>query len=183
MWRAGIYDHTEPGMTITATANATGIAQGFLGPVPAGYCWYLERWTTFSSGGTSSSLLGLYVLTTNAMPAQFSATFGDRAGRQDLSLSAANDAADLNSPIYIPEGYYLVAFWTGFNSADVAQLSTQVAVHLVGTSRTEPRQLEVQQAEHATPDINEEEVIVEEGIIAELEHATADLMRGAGKAV
>jgi hypothetical protein len=182
MWREGIIDHTEPGMYMSATADSNGLAQDFLGPVSAGYVWYVERWTAFSATAATTPVVELFVQSAERMPTTFTAAAGDRQGRQDLSITADNDAADLNSPIYIPEGYYLVAFWSGLTSGDVVQLSTQIAVHLVGVSRTEPLQLEVQQTE-GTPDIDTEEVAAEDGIITELEHATADLMRGIGKVV
>lgn len=181
MYRAGFYDHHEPGMSIVATANASGVAQGFLGPVPQGYCWYVERMTSWSNtAATSGLLLEVFVQTVDDA-APTSATVGNRTGRQDVSYVVVNDISDNNSPIHVPEGYFLVAFWTGLTSGDKVELTTQIAVHLLSLD-IEPRQL-VQQQTEPTPDINPEDVQEQDGLIARLEHATADLFRTVEKAI
>lgn len=129
MYRAGFHSHTAPGMSILATANSSGIAQGFLGPVPPGYCWYVERMTTWSNTAQTSPKVEVFVIQDSQIPSTYTATVGDRSGRQDLSLTAANDISDEKSAIYVPETYCLVAFWTGLTSGDLAQLTAQVAVH------------------------------------------------------
>ena len=131
--RAGFFNHYEPGNYISATANSSGVAQGYLGPCPAGYLWYVERMTTWSNTAKTAPLCEVFVqsvATTNLA----SATAGDRAGRQDLSLIAANDKADEFAAIVVPENYYLVALWTGLNSGDLVNLSTQICVHQLALS-------------------------------------------------
>lgn len=125
--REGVFDHVRVGDRIIATAGSTGLAQGSLGPVAAGYCWYVERLTTFNP--RANSVLEVFAIAVEELPAGFSATVGDRAGRQDVSVAANNDVADQASPIYVPEGYFLVAFWSGLTEGDIAQLSAQIAVH------------------------------------------------------
>jgi hypothetical protein len=131
MYRLGFHSHTASGMAINATANASGLAQGFLGPVPPGYCWYVERMTTWSNSTATNCELEIFAQADSQAPAGFSATVGDRTNRQDLSVVAGDDVSDNIAPIYIGEGYYLVAIWTGLNSGDLATLSTQIAVHQI----------------------------------------------------
>lgn len=130
MHRAGFYDHHEPGRYIAATADSGGLAQGFMGPVPQGYCWYVERLTSWASAARANSTVELFVLPTNTVAPGFTATVGDRAGRQDLVTAAASNARlDESSPIFVGPGYHLVAFWAGFTSGDSLLVSAQVAIH------------------------------------------------------
>lgn len=153
--RHGILDSVNSGQYITATANASGIAQGFIGPVPAGYCWYVERMTTWSNTSATTGLeLEIFVLTSGTLGSNYTTTVGDRAGRQDLSTNAQDDVADENSPIYVGEGYYLVALWTGFTSGDKVQLSAQIAVHLTDLTIQSPQT--VKQETEPTPDLTPE---------------------------
>lgn len=123
----GITESIETGLKIRATANAAGLAQGAMGPVAAGYCWYVERYTTFNA--RANSICELFSYNSETLPADFTASVGDRAGRQDVSITANNAAADNAAPIYVPEGYWLVAFWSGLTVGDITQLSTQIAIH------------------------------------------------------
>ena len=188
MWRAGIYDHTEPGQAITATANSSGVAQGFLGPVPAGYVWYVERYTAFVGAARSNGVVEVYALTTNQLPSGYSATAGDRTGRQDASnFTVVNGASfavsDNFNPVFLGEGYYLVVGYTGLTNQDVAQLSTQISVHSI-VNYSQDRQTIKQEAESTDPHINGEDDAAEQtGIIEELEHATHALFSSSDKAV
>ena len=183
MWRAGIYDHTEPGQTIIATANSSGVAQGFLGPVPAGYVWYVERYTSFVNASRANAAAEIFVLTTDTLPSSYTATVGDRTGRQDVTLNASNAAADNASPVCVPAGYHLVALWTGLTSGDRAQLSTQITVHSIVSYSQDPQTIR-QEAETTDPHINGEDDAAEQtGIIEELEHATHALFSSSDKAV
>lgn len=124
-----IYDHHEMGQEIIATANSSGIAQGFLGPCPEGYQWYVERYTNFSNTAKNSGVLTeLFVLTTQQLSSDWTQTVGSRAGRQDVT-NVVNQGGDNSSPICVPAGYFLVALWTGLNANDVTEVSTQIAVH------------------------------------------------------
>jgi hypothetical protein len=177
--RAGFYDHTESGMVIKAIANSSGIAQGYLGPVPEGYCWYVERESTWSTG--SAGECEIFVVTTHQMPSGMTAAAGDRAGRQDVSLLASDDISDNNSPIFVGPGYYLVAFWTGLTNLDQVILSTQIVIHRLSLLIEDPAQV-VQQVE-PTPDINAEDVQESDSIVDELVHATADAFKSMEKAL
>src|SRR5207253_3230426 len=112
---------------IRATAGGTGLAQGFLGPVPAGYYWEVQRYTTFNP--RANSVCELFVLNAEQLPSGMTAAVGDRSGRQDVSITANNAAADNAAPIVVNEGQFLIAFWSGLTAADEAQLSTQIAVY------------------------------------------------------
>lgn len=146
MWREGILDHTETELYITAQAASNGTtAQGYLGQVPMGYCWYIERLSAFSLTSSTTAKLEVAV--------QSAPTIGlpwDRGSREDYTNTPANDIADENNSIYVPEGYFFVAYWTGLNNSDVVLLGTQIAVHLLNISQT-PRQLIQQVHESHVP--------------------------------
>src|SRR6185369_16362258 len=151
--RAGFYDHTESGYSIKATADSNGLAQGFLGPVPLGFCWYAERYTTFANATRAGATCEVFVQGSNVLPAGFTATVGDRSGRQDVTTSGSNDSADNESHVYVGECCYLVVFWAGFTQNDQLVLSTQIAIHRLQLDLG-PRQIErptLAQLEHAVP--------------------------------
>jgi len=124
MYRHGFHDHTRNEDIIKATAAATGVAFGYLGPTPAGYCWYVERLTTNTNTAAGTPALEVYVL--GSVP---TTTPVDKMGRQDYTPTAANDVLDEVNPIALTEGQYLCAVWTGCTSGDLCQLSAQIAVH------------------------------------------------------
>lgn len=144
----GYYDSTRSDLYITATANASGIAQGFIGPVSPGYAWYVERMTTYSTSAQSSVICEVFVQPQATLDTAYSATAGSRQYRQDLSLAGKNDVADERSPIFVNENQYLVVGWTGLANGDVVQFSTQVRVHLKSL-RIEEMQLQAQNNERA----------------------------------
>lgn len=128
MFRKGMFDHVKSDLYISAAASAAGIAQGALGPVPPGYCWYVERMNTKAVTAATGVRLEVFVTATSPLTG-YTATVGSRVGRQDLSVTAENDVADENAAIFVGEGYYLVALWTGLQSGDPVTLATQIAVH------------------------------------------------------
>lgn len=130
MQRLGYPVHVESGMTISVVSGGT-TAQGFLGPVPPGYCWYVEKWTAFGNHASTAPTLELFVLTSQTVPAATTATVGDRAGRQDLTLLANNAVMLSDNPIYVGENYYLVAFWSTVSQNDIMQATFQIATHQI----------------------------------------------------
>jgi hypothetical protein len=155
MYRVGFYDHQRVGDTIgPLTANASGIAQGFLGPVAEGYCWYVERMTIWSTNTATTGLkCEIFVVRNQQLAPGFTATAGDRQGRQDLSLAAGNDVSDEVNPLFVGAGYYLVAFWSGFTVGDTVELTSQIAVHKLQLTHTQPpiQHPSEQQLLHALP--------------------------------
>jgi len=94
-----------------------------LGPVPTGYCWYVERVTSRgSSSGTPSCEIAVAVA--DRLPAAW-----DRVGRQDWTGAANNDVGDQVQPIYVGPGFFLIAYWSAANQGDQFTLSTQISVH------------------------------------------------------
>ncbi len=152
MDRAGFYDHHENQWLIRAVADSNGLAQGFLGPCSEGYCWYVERMTTWANASRTAAVCEVFVQTANKLQSSFSATVGDRTGRQDVSINASNDVADENSPIYVGPGQYLIAAWSGFTSGDLVELSVQAAIHLLALAIEDPAL--VRQQALGTPDLN-----------------------------
>lgn len=146
MWRDGVLDHVTTELYISAVvASGQTTAQGFLGPVPAGYVWYIERMSAYSTTAQTAAKLEISVQTTNIIQNNW-----DRASREDYTNTPANDIADENNAIWIPEGNFLVAYWTGLVATDFVCLGTQIAVHLVLLNQT-PRQLMTQVHETHVP--------------------------------
>lgn len=146
----GVTEAIETGWTIRATADSNGLAQGAIGPVPAGYCWYVERYSTFNP--RANSVCEIFALNSEKLPSGFTAAIGDRAGRLDVSITANNAAADNAAPLYVGEGYWLVAFWSGLTSGDLAQLSTQIAIHRKALVTMLPWEQQQSQADYRVPD-------------------------------
>jgi len=146
----GFFDSSNNQAFINAIAASTGIAQGSIGPCPAGYQWYVERYSTFSNTSATPAL-EIFVMNSPTLPANFTATVGDRQGRQDYTSSGKNAQSDNNSPVIVQEGQWLVAGWTGCTSGDVCQLSLQYHVNLK-TLRIELPQLIAQTVEQSYPD-------------------------------
>lgn len=151
----GFYDSSNNQAFINATANASGIAQGSIGPCPAGYQWYVERYSTFVNTSATPSL-EIFVMNSPTLPSNYTATLGDRQGRMDYTSSGKNAQSDNNSPVIVQEGQWLVAGWTACNSGDQCQLSVQYHTNLK-TLRIEPMQLIQQTAEHSYPNAPEPE--------------------------
>ena len=143
----GVYDSSTNQAFINATANASGIAQGSIGPCPSGYQWYVERYSTFVNTSATPAL-EIFVMNSPTLPSNYTATLGDRQGRMDYTSSGKNAQSDNNSPVIVQEGQWLIAGWTGATSGDQCQLSIQYHTNLK-TLRIEPMQLIQQTAEHA----------------------------------
>lgn len=120
------YDYPE----IVRIADSNGIAHGRIGPVPAGYIWYLERYTTWSSNGSPTSpVVEVYVQNANGInPGITSSTAGMRSGRVDVTTSA-NAAQASALPVVAPEMMFVEVLWLGFTPGDTVQMTFQVCVH------------------------------------------------------
>lgn len=126
MWD-GVYVHTRVDQQIAGVIDSTGAFAGSLGPVPEGYCWYVERLTCQSNTAVASgptTTLEIFVSTDITGP-----TSPDKTGRQDMTLLPANDVSDQNSPIYVGPGMFLVAQWAGLTTGNRVRLTTQIRVH------------------------------------------------------
>lgn len=123
----GIYKDTWSDRYLAGTVGSDGTFQTALGPVPQGFCWYLERTTCWTDGSSlTNALLELYV-----QPGSSAPTDGSRRGRQDLAAGStvANGVSDNASPVHLGPGMFLVASWSGLASGDHVQLSIQIRVH------------------------------------------------------
>lgn len=127
--RRGVLQQTRSDQYIAATIAADGTGRGAIGPCPEGFEWYVERLTCSQTGTTpaATALLEIYVLPTDLGQGTPDAS---KQGRQDVSVGTTLTAnvSDQESPIVVPAGYYLVAYWTGLTSGDKVALSTQVQV-------------------------------------------------------
>ena len=123
MYRQGIYEYHVP-MTSASSpaASSGGVAHATWGPVPEGYCWYVERY-----GGhcpTAAAKQGVFVVN-GAVPT----TAIDPGYRADIATVAGDIVGDAFHAIYVPAGYYFVMEWTSATSGDICTGSIQYAVH------------------------------------------------------
>ena len=140
MYRQGVYEYHVPMLGATATANASGIAKAGYGPVPEGYCWYIERYSVHCP--TSGAVAAVFV-------AQGSTGTGavDPSYRTDYTTAGADAVGDAFHAIYVPSGYHLVIQWTAATSGDLCVASIQYAVHQLNPNVIGSRQDALQ--EHA----------------------------------
>lgn len=124
-WKGYLVD-VFPNRYRTGIANSAGQVTHSVGPVPEGYCWYLNNETLYSNTSQSTATFELYVLRENGRP-----TDTTKAGRQDYTVGAnvQNAANNIASPIYAGPGYYYVLVWTGLTSGDIVSWSGQILSH------------------------------------------------------
>ena len=167
MW-AGVYDHTRTDQQISATVGSAGTASGALGPVPEGFCWYIERETCQSNtAATTGALLEVFVSTAQTGPVS-----PDKTGLQDASVGAsvAENVSDNQSPIFLEAGKFLVAQWSGLTQNDLVRYTAQIRVHqLLRSAGEKQRPIEpekpVEHHEHKVEGIS---------LLAETAHLLAD---------
>lgn len=128
---AGYFHNYRNEDIIRAAFGSDSNAQGSLGPVPQGYCWYIERYTTrvATTAGVITAATPLCEVAVLSDQAVSVIGTWDRAGRQDYTANGKNDISDNESPLYAGPGQYLVAVWTTANSGEIAVLSCQIRVH------------------------------------------------------
>lgn len=131
MWN-GYHFTTRPDEYINATVDSTGLAQGYIGPCPEGFCWYVERMTCFSNDTATTGILEVYSIRSQIKPSDAS-----KQGRQDVATGSTvlNGVSDQASPIYAGPGYFLVASWSGLTAGKVVALSMQIRVHKIETGQ------------------------------------------------
>jgi hypothetical protein len=129
MWN-GYHFTTRPDEYINATIDSAGLAQGFIGPCPEGFCWYVERTTCYSNDTATTGILEVYSIRSEIKPSDTS-----KQGRQDVAVGAVvlNGVSDEASPIYIGPGYFVVASWSGLTAGKVVAMSMQIRVHKLET--------------------------------------------------
>ena len=122
MHRLGIFERHIPMEGKTASANSSGVAKVGYGPVPEGYCWYIERYSVHCP--TAAAVAAVFV----TLGATGTAAV-DPSYRTDYTTAGADAVGDAFHAIYVPAGYHLVIQWTAATSADVCTASIQYAVH------------------------------------------------------
>lgn len=108
---------------MAGTIVAAGTFVDSLGPVPEGYCWYVERITCYSNDTATTGVFELFVIRGDTPPGK-----PDISGRQDVATGSVvlNGVSDEESPIHVPPGYTLVGSWSGLTSAKVVSASFQI---------------------------------------------------------
>lgn len=153
------------------TASLNGIVQGqaFLGPVPQGYCWYVENFAAMTVGSTRQNV-AIWAVTVDDGP------LGGRAGGfpawdgQGLTMifGAAVAQSFANAlPTFLGPGHVLHALVGNLggngtlNAGDVVTVTNQIAVHQLDPSymmsREDARQV-LRAHEHPTAELNQDAV-------------------------
>lgn len=132
--REGIFDHHVAMLGASAVANSAGVAKAGYGPVPEGYCWYIERYSAHCP--TSAAVAAVFVV----LGATGTAAI-DPSYRADFQTTTGGDVVgDAFHAIYLPPGYHFVMQWTGAANADVCTASIQYAVHQLDPGHMMTRQ-------------------------------------------
>jgi hypothetical protein len=146
VFRQGYLDHHESGWYTNAAIGASTNGQGFLGPVSPGYVWYVEN---VSFRVAHAAVMHLIVSAEQSVPAGVAWDF---QGRADLFASATDGARNYAAPIFVPEGHYLIASFTGGTNGDVATVTAQIAIHTLTLheySVPELQERQIEQEYHA----------------------------------
>ncbi len=109
--------------------DSGGLANDALGPVPEGFCWYVERETFWSNtSSATNAVCEVFAQRSQNPPA---ATGQDKQGREDVAVGTEvkNGAHDNAAPIYLGPGYFLVVSWSGLTQNDLVAFSSQIRVH------------------------------------------------------
>ena len=122
MHRQGVFVRHEPMEGKVASANSSGVAKVGYGPVPEGYCWYIERYSVHCP--TAAAVASVFVVQGATGTAAV-----DTSYRADYTTAGADAVGDAFHAIYIPSGYHFLIQWTAATSADVCVASCQIAVH------------------------------------------------------
>ncbi len=142
MQTAGFYDHHVPMLGATGTATTAGVAKAGFGPVPQGYCWYIERYSMHCP--TAAAVAAVFVTQGSTGTAAI-----DPGYRADYTTAGADAVGDAFHAIYIPEGYHFTAQWTAATSGDVCTASIQYAVHQLNPQiLSSPQDIRQVQAAH-----------------------------------
>ncbi len=126
MWD-GAYHHTRTDLQLAGTIGSAGTAVDAIGSVPEGYCWYVERLTSYSNtANATTGKLEIFVSNNPNGP-----TAPDKTGREDVATgtSVQDSTSDQRSPIYLGPGQYLVAQWSALTQNDVVRVTSQIRVH------------------------------------------------------
>jgi hypothetical protein len=131
--RQGLFDHHRLDL-LPLTAVATGgapIAQGFLGPVPQGYCWYVENVGWAVGGNSHTAELNVAIVADDGpLPG---ITAWDRAGLVGLAAAATRGVISPALPWFAGAGhvphFYLAP--GSLANGDTVVVTVQIAVHQI----------------------------------------------------
>lgn len=128
MWK-GYVSEVYVDRYMAATVDSGGLANDFVGEVPDGYCWYVERATFWSNGGTfTNAVAELFSQRSEKPPG---ATAQNKQGREDVVVGTdvKNVARDYAAPVFVGPGYFLVVSWSGLTQNDLVAATFQIRVH------------------------------------------------------
>ena len=130
MLREGLFEHHRRDSVAVVAAGGTPLAQGFYGPVPEGYAWYVELAAFGVLGNSHTAIAALAVSPDNA--ALGSIAGWDFAGLQaEVAPAVVSGQFPLALPLYVPANHWvrLLAFGGSLAAADLVNFSFQTAVH------------------------------------------------------
>lgn len=129
MFREGVFKSHRQELLLTTAAGGTPTAQGVIGPVPEGFCWYLEVVAFTVIGNSHTASFDLAVTPDNgSLPAQAS---WDHQGLVWTLGAAVRGSENAGHAIYVPPSHFVHAYFSGgtLAAADVCSATFQVAVH------------------------------------------------------
>lgn len=134
MHREGVFTHhrldTLPGLA----AGGTPTAQVVLGPVPEGFCWYIEGIGFAVVGNSHTAAVDVAVTPDGGtLPAQASWDHAGLVWKFDsgTAIAAIAGSSKMLTPIYMGPGHFAHAYFSGGTLAagDAVTVTFQVAVH------------------------------------------------------
>ena len=130
MFRQGLFDHHRLDTLAMLAAGGTPVAQKVLGPVPEGYCWYVEVIGFSVVGNSHTALLDVAVTPDGGdLPAQ--ATWDHQGLVWTVPTAAVRASENAGHAIYVAPGHFIHAYASGGTLAanDPVAVTFQIAVH------------------------------------------------------
>jgi hypothetical protein len=131
MHREGVFVRHRLDTLALLAAGGTPLAQGVIGPVPEGYCWYIEA-IGFSVVGNSHTAVPLVAVTPDGGPLPAAASWdGQGLVWTPSGVAAVRGSENAGHALYVGPGRFAHAVLLPGTLAagDAATFTFQVAVH------------------------------------------------------
>lgn len=130
MHREGVFRNHRLDSLALVAAGGTPVAQGVLGPVSEGYCWYIEVIAFTVVGNAHTALIDVAV-TPDSGPLPAQATWDHQGLVWTTTAAAIRNSENAGHAIYVAPGHFVHAVLAGGTLAagDAATVTFQIAVH------------------------------------------------------